>query len=98
MREAKVENYLRQRVRETGGFTRKCQWIGRRGAPDELCCWPGVHAFAETKRPSKDAEAHQAREHARLRGAGFIVEVIDTIEKVDAFVERMSNPIMKEIR
>ena len=35
-------------------------------------------------------EAHQEREHAKLRAIGFDVLVLDTIEKVDAFVERMT--------
>lgn len=87
MRESKVETYLKQRVRDTGGFTRKLAYVGRNGAPDELCGWPGVHILVETKRPSgPGAEAHQAREHDRLRGAGFVVEVVHTLDQVDALV------------
>lgn len=41
------------------------------------------HILVELKRPGKDAEAHQAREHERLRAAGFVVLVLDTIEKID---------------
>lgn len=92
MRESVVETHLKDRVRETGGFTRKVQWIGRRGAPDELCGWPALrrHVLVETKKPATpSAEAHQKREHERLRSIGFDVRVLATIEAVDAFIEEM---------
>ena len=89
MRESKVEGYLKRRVVATGGFTRKVKWIGRNGAPDELCGWPGVHILVETKRPGgPGAEAHQSREHERLRSIGFVVEVAATLADVDRIVER----------
>ena len=92
MRERNVEGHLRVRVAETGGICRKLQWIGRRGAPDDFCGWPSTQRFGlvETKRPKKGAEAHQAREHARLRACGVRVDVLDTIEAVDKYVEEMS--------
>jgi hypothetical protein len=49
-----------------------------------------VNALIETKRPAKGAEAHQAREHERLRAIGFDVRVLDTIEKVDDFIKEMT--------
>lgn len=48
------------------------------------------HFLIELKQPAKGAEAHQAREHERLRAIGFDVRVLDTIEKVDAFVREMT--------
>lgn len=94
MRESKVEGYLKRRVKETGGSIRKVKWLDRRGAPDRLAWWPfdgkRRDAFVETKRPGKDAEAYQAREHARLRAGGFRVFVIDTLEGVDAFILEMT--------
>lgn len=42
-----------------------------------------THPFIELKRPGLDAEDYQAREHERLRAAGFVVLVLDTIEKID---------------
>jgi hypothetical protein len=41
------------------------------------------HPLVELKRPGKDAEDHQAREHERLRAGGFLVLVIDSLEAVD---------------
>jgi hypothetical protein len=43
------------------------------------------HPLVELKRPGKDAEEHQAREHERLRAAGFLVLVIDTLELIDRY-------------
>lgn len=93
MRESVVETYLKRRVVETGGFTRKVQWIGHRGAPDRLCGWPALrrHGLVETKKPkTPQAAAHQAREHERLRSIGFDVRVIATIEAVDAYIREMT--------
>jgi hypothetical protein len=93
MREQRVEDYLIKRVEETGGITRKCSWIGRRGAPDRFVGWPafGRHAMPELKRPlTPDAEAHQLREHKRLRACGVRVDVLATFEDVDRFVEDMT--------
>ncbi len=92
MRERAVEEYLRRRVKETGGIVRKVVWPVHNGAPDRLCGWPHNqrHAFVEMKRPGgPTAEAHQLREHKRLRAIGFRVDVIHTKEQVDAYVLEM---------
>lgn len=100
MRESTIEKYLVQRVKELGGEVRKVQWIGRRGAPDRLvmgvaCCarlWPGddlsytTHVWVELKAPGEKPEAHQVREHERMRKMGQRVVVIDSIEGVDALL------------
>lgn len=98
MRESKVEKHLVARVKALGGEVRKVKWIGRRGAPDRLVIFPRRrqwtvyyageqividHPLVELKRPGEDAEDYQAREHERLRAAGFVVLVLDTIEKID---------------
>lgn len=90
VREALVESYLVQRVKETGGTVRKVRWDGHPGAPDRLVGWPGRHALVELKRPGGEPEAHQAREHQRLRDIGFAVFVIDTKDGVDNFVKAMT--------
>lgn len=40
MREASVEKYLVQRVKELGGEVRKVRWVGRSNAPDRLVMLP----------------------------------------------------------
>lgn len=90
MREKVIENYLTARVKAHGGEVRKVQWIGRRAAPDKLVLLNGKHPLVELKRPKGKPEPHQAREHKRLRAAGFDVRVIDTIQGVDDFIRELT--------
>jgi hypothetical protein len=89
LRERDVERYLVQQVKKAGGEVRKLEWIGRRGAPDRIVMLPsgleggGVTIFVELKAPGKKPEAHQLREHNRMRRMGQEVEVIDSLEAVD---------------
>lgn len=85
MRESTVVDYLRQRIRDLGGETRKVEWVGRRGAPDELVMLPGRHCLVEVKRPRGRPEDHQLREHERLEWAGFTILVIDSKARVDFY-------------
>lgn len=96
MREIRVENYLKLRVEALGGEVRKLRFVGHRGAPDRLVLLPSVdrfgglaarHVLAEIKKPGEEAEAHQLREHEKLRSYGFTVVVLDSIEAIDAFLE-----------
>ena len=95
MRESLIEKHLVKRVKELGGEVRKVQWIGRRGAPDRLVmlpwqAWAGRGAmntaltiWVELKATGVKPEAHQLREHERMRKMGQRVVVIDSIEGVE---------------
>ena len=91
MRESKVEEHLVKRVKALGGEVRKVGWIGRANAPDRLVLLPDRwrpcrapwHPLIELKRPTKGATKAQAREHERLRAAGFTVLVLNSIEAID---------------
>lgn len=84
MREREVEAYLVRLVKALGGDVRKVKWIGRVGAPDRLVLFRAAHFLVELKRPKGGIlEAHQVREHARLRKAGFNVYVLETQEDID---------------
>lgn len=85
MIEARVEAYLDKRVREAGGYTRKCAWIGVRGAPDRVVFLNGVH-FIELKRPGRKPDGHQIREMARMKARGASVCCLDTLEKIDEWI------------
>lgn len=89
MLERHIKRYLLDGVNAVEGETRKVRWEGRNGAPDQLVWLPGwvVAKFAELKRPGKKLEAHQVREHARLRRMGFDVVKLDTYADVDAFLK-----------
>lgn len=84
MRENQIEKYLHDRVKALGGEYRRLSWIGRNGAADDLILLPGRHALVECKRPGKAATGAQAREHQRLRAAGFEVHVVSTTAEIDA--------------
>lgn len=87
MRERDVEAHLVKAVKAAGGEVRKVSWIGRRGAPDRVAMLPGgLLYWIELKRPGGVAEAHQAREHDRMMKMGQRVLVLDTLEKIDAFL------------
>jgi hypothetical protein len=96
MRESEIEKYLVKRVKELGGEVRKVKWIGRRGAPDRMVLllplvkgvgfWLPTIIWIELKATGKVAEPHQLREHKRMRDMGQRVEVIDSIEGVDALL------------
>lgn len=87
MRERDIENHLVKRVKELGGEIRKAQWIGRVNAPDRYVMIPGRRSmWVELKAPGKLPTAQQIREHNRLRRMGEIVEVIDSIEGVEALL------------
>lgn len=88
MRESVIENHLVKRVKEIGGEVRKVQWIGRRGAPDRLVMRYGRYpVWVELKATGVKAEAHQLREHERMRSVGQRVVVIDSIEGVEALLQ-----------
>jgi hypothetical protein len=88
LRERDVENYLVKRVKELGGEVRKAKWIGRQGAPDRVVFFKGVW-FVELKRPDANPRPNQLREHHRLSKHGAVVFVIDTIQKVDEFINEI---------
>lgn len=92
MRESQIEQHLVKRVKALGGEVRKVQFIGRRGAPDRLVMLPMRAAdrpttvWVELKAPGEKPKPHQQREHNRMREKGQWVEVIDSIEAVEALL------------
>lgn len=87
VREANVERLFVQRASERGWTVRKIIWVGRRGAPDRVLLRgppPGI-IFVELKAPRGVLEAHQKREHTRLRAMGFAVVVLWNTAEVERF-------------
>ncbi len=90
MRERDIERHLVALAKARGGEVRKVQWIGRRGSPDRLLMLPArsrtswmAPIWVELKAPGVKPEAHQIREHKRMRAMGQRVVVIDSIEGVE---------------
>jgi hypothetical protein len=91
MRESKVEAYFKRQVELTGGFTRKAQWIGRYGCPDRWCGWPkGKAGWVELKGSRGKLSVHQVHEHSVLRLCGERVDVLASLEEVDAYIKEMT--------
>lgn len=87
MRESKIEEYLLKRVKENGGLCIKFPPLFFRGFPDRIILMPGgVVRFVETKAHLKAPTLVQYKVHDQLRALGFVVKVIDSVEKVDTFI------------
>lgn len=89
MKESEIEAYLRKRVIEAGGMIRKLSWINHKNAPDRCVFLNGVH-FVELKKPGEKPRKTQLREMHRMRAHGAKVYVIDSLELVDEFIERIA--------
>lgn len=102
LREKDVEDYLVEQVEARGGTAEKFSSPNRRSVPDRLISWPmqnslprngytskvdAVVHFVECKAPGEEPTAAQERDHIRRRQMGFVVEVVDTFESVDEYLE-----------
>jgi hypothetical protein len=88
--EADVEKALVRAIREAGGDCLKLPPLFCPGIPDRLALLPGgTVAFVEVKAPGRTPSPLQACRHARLRGLGFRVEVIDSIEGINRFTRSL---------
>lgn len=89
MKESHVEEHLVKRVEKIGGFCPKTVWLGRRGCPDREVVWPwGDIDKVETKHPETGRyEAGQERAHKEYAKRGIPVYLLNTKEKVDAYIE-----------
>jgi len=87
--EGKIENYLIDRVRGSGGRIRKLKWIGRNGAPDRILWWPGrmsVVVFVEVKAPGEKPDGQQEQEIAVMKKDDLYVHVVDSKESIDRLI------------
>jgi hypothetical protein len=83
-REREVERALVERVQAAGGQAYKFTSPGRRGVPDRIVLLPGrTPEFVELKRKGQKPRPQQLREHERIRAAGGVVHVIDSVEGVE---------------
>lgn len=88
-RENIVEDYIIQRAKELGGFTRKVTYQGRSGSPDQWCFFPNERLIIiEAKAKGEKPEPLQLEEMRKLRAQGFRVDWADTKEKVNDIFTR----------
>ena len=85
-----LESRLVAGVKQRGGMTVKLTSQFHKGLPDRLVLLPFHTAcFVELKSTGKKPTKLQELFIGKLRSLGFIVEVIDTIEKLNEFVNRI---------
>lgn len=85
--EKKIEKYLVEAVERLGGMCIKFPPLFYRGFPDRIVLLPkGTIIFVETKAPGATPRLIQKKVHARLRGLGFRVEVLDSYDSIDGFI------------
>lgn len=88
MRESAIESPTVKTAKLDGWIVRKVKWIGRRGAPDRYFTkWGYTPRFIEFKAPGKPLKPHQKREIKKLRAAGTIVYVVDSLLKARKALE-----------
>lgn len=82
-----VERKLVEAVKANGGMCIKLLCDQLTGLPDRMCLFPGHKIiFVELKTTGKKPRRIQLFMHNKLRTLGFRVEVIDTVEGVNDFI------------
>ena len=82
-----LEKYLVSEVKSLGGWAVKLLSGLVTGLPDRLCLLPGgVVAFVEVKTTGKKATPRQLIVHKKLMALGFRVEVLDSKEGINNFI------------
>lgn len=90
-REIEIEQYLVKKVKLMGGKAYKWVSPGNDGVPDRIVVWPdGRIVFVELKAPGKHPTPLQSAKHSELRRLRQVVNIIDSKEKVDAFIRGMN--------
>lgn len=87
MLEATIESCTIEYAENRGWWHRKCSWLGRRGAPDQLFVRDTVVLFVEFKKPGKKPERLQQKEHDKLKRKGANVYVIDSLASGEALFD-----------
>lgn len=88
MLEKDIEKKLKKRIEQIGGVCWKFH-SGIRGVPDRIVIVKSDVYFVELKRPGEEPTPMQRYRHKRLRELGQKVIVIDTMKKLDSFIEEL---------
>jgi hypothetical protein len=81
MSENVIELSVVKQAENDGWYVRKVKWIGRVGAPDRFFAKDGRMLFIEFKDTGEKPRLTQQKEHKRLREAGVVFYVCDSIAK-----------------
>lgn len=90
--EKAVERYLTARTKELGGISLKFASSTQTGYPDRIVILPGgVYGWCELKSKGKNPTPLQCDRINRLRGLGHPARVCDSREKVDQYLNDLTN-------
>lgn len=82
-----VERKLVEAVKANGGMCIKLLCDQLTGLPDRMCLFPNHKiVFVELKTTGRKPKRIQLFIHDKLRALGFRVEVIDSVEGVELFI------------
>ena len=86
-KEASIEKYLIQKVKEYNGLCYKFVSPGQRDVPDRICIFPnGRLIFVEVKRPGETVRTTQMIEINKLLDYGQLVIIVSTKEEVECLI------------
>ena len=92
MQEKTIEKKLREQIQAKSGMALKFSSPYYTGMPDRIVLMPGGRiCFVELKKPGETPTERQKVVHAKLRGLGFSVAVVDSVESLEAFMEGLKN-------
>lgn len=89
MKESTIERELKNRIDDLGGACLKWASPGNRGVPDRIVLYQGDVIFVELKRPGQKLRPLQDYQRRKFQELGVDVEVIDSMEGVEEFVQRI---------
>ncbi len=92
MREKYIEAKLVRMVKAAGGMAPKFVSPGLDGMPDRLVLLPGCKAaFVEVKAPGEKPRPLQLKRHRELRALGFMVFVLDDMERIGGIIDEIQS-------
>ncbi|MDY7044055.1 VRR-NUC domain-containing protein [Virgibacillus sp. M23] len=94
MRESDLEKRLKDKIEQLGGLCFKWVSPGRRGVPDRICILPrGRTIFVEMKAPNGKLSPLQEKRIQELEKRKHEVYVLESKQKVDAFIKMLGGDI-----
>ena len=93
MSERDIEQRLVREVRKMGGEAFKWVSPGNDGVPDRIVMFPGLIIFVELKADRGRLSSVQKVQIRRIQKLGQDVEVVQGMDELDQFLERMKHEI-----
>jgi hypothetical protein len=78
-----------------GWFSRKLEWVGRKGAPDRLFIKDGRVVFMEFKDDGKECTGQQLNEVVRMKSAG--AEIYWNVDSIRYACHLLMCPVLRSL-